>query len=82
MIISIYSPIFENINNSEGCLKKEIFEKIAGHLEEKGVFCFYLFLKDKYLMERIEKEVKVIFRKVETFRNHSYGIFICFNNSK
>ena len=82
VIISVYSPIFENINENEGCIKKELMIKISGHLEEKGIFCFYLFLKNKYLMERIEKEVKEIFEKVEIFRNHSYYIFICFNNFK
>jgi len=82
LIISINSPIFENINDNQGCIKKEIIKKIVRHLEEKGIFCFYLFLKNKYLMERIEKEVKDIFGKVEIFQNHSYYIFICFNNIK
>ena len=82
LIISIYSPIFGNINDNEDCIKKEIIKKIAGHLDEKGIFCFYLFLKNKYLMKRIEKEVKDMFGNVEIFHNHSYYIFICFNNSK
>ena len=82
LIISIYSPIFENINDNEGYIKKEIIQQIVGHLEKKGIFCFYLFLRNKYLMERIEKEIKDIFGEVKTFRNHSNYIFICFNNSE
>ena len=71
IIISVY-PTFDIENN---------IKLINEHLKQGGVFCFYMFSKNKYLMEGKKKEIEDVFN-VSLFFNHSYYIFICAKKSE
>ena len=58
---------------------KDNLKIISNHLKTDGKLCVYMFLKNKYLMERINNEIKDIFEKVSIFPNKSENIFICHN---
>ena len=55
---------------------------ITDHLKENGKFCVHLFVKNKYLMERLKNKIKVHFKNISTFNNKSDYIFICDNNQE
>ena len=69
----------ENHEIGYNYIKKDNLKIIASHLKKDGKFCVYLFLKNKYLKERINNEFKDTFINVSIFQNKSDYIFICHN---
>ena len=67
----------ENHEIGYNYIKKDNLKIIASHLKKDGKFCVYLFLKNKYLKERINNEIKDIFKNVSIFQYKSDYIFIC-----
>ena len=76
-IILAYGPINELI-----CDEKDKILIISSHLKKNGILCLSMFLKNKYLSKKIEKEMKAVFKEVSIFRNHSDYVFICNKNSE
>lgn len=83
MIISSNNLYLENENNvKHKFLDKDKLSNIKYHLKENGVFCFYLFLKNKYFEEKIREKLELVFDKDNiTIYNHKLDyIIICRNN--
>ena len=83
LIISSNNLYLENENNvKHKFLDKDKLSNIKYHLKENGVFCFYLFLKNKYFEEKIREKLELVFDKDNiTIYNHKLDyIIICRNN--
>ena len=77
--VIILANTVENHEMGYNYIKKDNLQIIASHLKKAGKFCVYLFLKNKYLKERINNEIKDIFKNVSIFQYKSDYIFICHN---
>ena len=75
----ILANTVENHEMGYNYIKKDNLQIIASHLKKAGKFCVYLFLKNKYLKERINNEIKDTFKNVSIFQYKSDYIFICHN---
>ena len=83
LIISSNNLYLENENNvKHKFLDKDKLSNIKYHLKENGVFCFYLFLNNKYFEEKIREKLELVFDKDNiTIYNHKLDyIIICRNN--
>ena len=83
LIISCNSLYLEDENKiKHKFLKKEKLENIKIHLNENGIFCFYLFLNNKYLEEKIREKLEIVFDKENIcIYNHKLDyIILCIND--
>ena len=83
LIISTNNLYLEDENSAKHkFLKKDKLINIKNHLKEKGIFCFYLFLNNKYLKEKIMEKLETVFEKENiSIYNHKLDyIIICSNN--
>ena len=56
-------------------LNKEKLINIKNHLKEKGIFCFYLFLSNKYLEDKIREKLEIVFKAANIF---IYNYKLCY----
>ena len=83
LIISTNNLYLEDENSAKHkFLKRDKLTNIKNHLKEKGIFCFYLFLNNMYLKEKIMEKLETVFDKENiSIYNHKLDyIIICRNN--
>jgi len=83
LIISANNLYLENENNvKHKFLNENKLKNIKNHLKENGVFCFYLFLNNKYFEKKIREKLEIVFDKENiSIYNHKLDyIIICRNN--
>ena len=83
LIISANNLYLENENNvKHKFLNENKLKNIKNHLKENGVFCFYLFLNNKYFEKKIREKLEIVFDKDNiSIYNHKLDyIIICKNN--
>ena len=83
LILSANNLYLENENNvKHKFLNKDKLMNIKSHLKENGIFCFYLFLNNNYLEEKIREKLEIVFHKDNIYiSSHKLDyIIICKNN--
>ena len=83
LIISANNLFLEDENKvRHKFLNKDKLINIKNHLKENGIFCFYLYLNNKYLEEKIREKLEIVFDKdnISIFNHKLDYIIICKNN--